>query len=72
MAFTERLKTKPGYRYLLGLSIIIGFFWIMKVLAPVIYVNSDGDIYKVNDNYLDVPNQNAELFREAGEVIYDK
>ena len=72
MSIYERITTKPGYKILLVLLIIIGFFYVHSITGPTIYVDEYGYVYKVNDKYLDVPSKNPEIFRESGKIIYDK
>lgn len=68
----HRIQTKPGYKYLAGLALLLACFMALQATAPTINVDKDGYAYMVNGVELEMPTRNAELFREAGRVIYDK
>lgn len=67
----ERIKTKPGYKYLAIIAIVVGMYYAYSATSLTVNVDEDGYIYMVNGKYLEMPTKNAELFREANTIVYD-
>jgi len=48
MNFKQRILTKPGYKFLFVISMIIAAFYVLSLTQPIIEVNSDNMVISVD------------------------
>ena len=47
-SFIYRLKTKPGYKFLLVIGVFAVFFYILDKTAPVVVINENNEVIMVD------------------------